>query len=151
MKEGREVPLVAFSNLDGKKVSLYDFKGKYVYLIFWASWCSSCTQELLLVPELKKRYGKKIDFVIISVDKNIEAVKNFLKKNPKLNPDNIGKGITFLYCDNYKKVKEEFNVLTVPTYYLIDPMGNVAKSPAEKPQNIESVFNQIYTGTKRRK
>ena len=41
------------------------------------------------------------------------------------------------------QAKEEFNVLTVPTYYLIDPKGNVFKSPAGKPQDIEPVFLDI--------
>ncbi len=136
MNVGKPTPQMQFINEKGKLVSLSDFKGKYVYLNFWASWCSSCTQEMTLIPELKKIYGSKITFASISVDKKQEAMKNFLKKNPKFD-------WTFLYCDNYKKVKEEFNVLTVPTYYLIDPKGNVLKSPADKPQDIEPAFLKI--------
>ena len=91
---------------------------------------------MTLIPELKKMYGSKITFISISVDKKSDAMKNFMKKNPKMD-------WTFLYCDNYKKAKEEFNVLTVPTYYLIDPKGNAFKSPADKPQDIEPLFIQI--------
>lgn len=136
MNVGKPAPQLYFQDVNGKSVSLSDFKGKYIYLNFWASWCSSCTQEMTLIPELKKLYGSKITFISISVDKNIDAMKNFVKKNPKLD-------WTFLYCDNYKKAKEEFNVLTVPTYYLIDPKGNVFKSPALSPVDIKPTFIQI--------
>ncbi len=136
MNIGKRAPQMQFINEKGKSASLSDFKGKYVYLNFWASWCSSCTQEMTLIPELKKLYGNKIIFISISVDKKPEAMKNFLKKNPKFD-------WTFLYCENYKKAKEEFNVLTVPTYYLIDPKGNILKSPADKPQDIEPAFIKI--------
>src|ERR1035437_3423377 len=136
MNVGKPAPSITFQDKDGKTVSLSDLNGKYVYLNFWATWCSSCTQEMMLIPELKKMYGSKITFISISVDKKPGAMKNFLKKNPKLD-------WTFLYCDNYKKTKDEFNVLTVPTYYLIDPKGNVFKSPAGKPQDIDPTFIQI--------
>ena len=143
MNVGKPAPALSFQDKDGKTVSLADFKGKYVYLNFWASWCSSCTQEMMLIPDLKKQYGGKIIFVSISVDKKIDAMKNFLKKNPKLDADKVGPGWSFLYCDNYKKAKEDFNVLTVPTYYLIDPKGNVMRSPAVNPGEVEPLFNSI--------
>lgn len=136
MNVGKQAPLVYFQDVNGKSVSLASYLGKYVYLNFWASWCESCTQEMALIPELKKMYGSKITFVSISADKNMDAMKNFVKKNPKMDWN-------FLYCDNYKKAKEEFNVLTVPTYYLIDPKGNVLKSPASSPVDIEPLFLKI--------
>ena len=136
MNVGKPAPSLSFQDKDGKPVSLADYKGKYVYVNFWAAWCSSCTQEMMLIPELKKHYGGKIVFVSISVDKKIDAMKNFMKKNSKLD-------WAFLYCDNYKKAKEEFNVLTVPTYYLIDPKGNVMRSPAASPVDIEALFDEI--------
>jgi thiol-disulfide isomerase/thioredoxin len=136
MLVGKPIPVFYFQNVNGKEVSLADYLGKYVYINFWASWCSSCTQEMMLMAELKKLYGNKIYFVSISVDKNIDAMKNFLSKNPKLD-------WTFLYCNDYKKAKEEFNVLTIPNYYMLDPKGNVFKSPADSPQNIEPTFIRI--------
>lgn len=143
MLVGKPAPALSFQDMAGKAVSLADFKGKYIYVNFWATWCSSCTQDMTLIPELKKSYGGKIIFVSISVDKNPETVKNFLKKNPKLSPEKNGSGWVFLTSDNYKKVKEEFNVLTVPTYYLIDTKGNVLRSPAATPADIEPDLMKI--------
>lgn len=143
MVVGKPVSKMSFKNMEGKEVSLTDFKGKYVYLNFWTTFCAPCTQDMTLIPELKKIYGGKIVFVSISIDKKPEMVKNFLKNNPKLGPEKNGTGWTFLYCDNYKKVKEEFKVLSVPTYYLIDPKGNVMRSPAATPADIEPEFVEI--------
>ena len=143
MNPGKPAPSLAFQDKDGKAVSLADFKGKYVYLNFWATWCASCTQEMMLIAELKKTYAGRIVFVSVSVDKKSETMNNFLKKNPKLDPDKNGKDWIFLYCDDYKKAKEEFHVLTVPTYYLIDPKGNVLQSPAGNPIDIEPALMEI--------
>ena len=143
MNTGKPAPQMQFINEKGESVYLSDYKGKYLYVNFWASWCTSCIQEMTLIPELKKMYGNKIRFISISFDKSPEEMKNFLKKNPKLNSEKNGPGWIFLYCDNYKKAKEGFNVLTVPTYYLIDPKGNVFKSPAANPIDVEPVFMKI--------
>ncbi len=143
MNPGKPVSAMGFLNSDGKQVSLSDFKGKYVYLTFWTSWSAASTQEMTLIPDLKKLYGNKIAFISICLDKSQETMNNFLKKNAHLSADKSGYGWTFLYCDNYKKVKEEFNVLTVPAYFMLDPKGNVFKSPAPGPSEIEPVFIKI--------
>lgn len=143
MVAGKPAPALTFQDMDGKAVSLSDFKGKYVYLNFWTTTCASCTQDMTLIPELKKTYGGKIVFVSVSLDKKPETVANFLKKNPKLSPEKNSPGWTYLYADNYKKVKEEFNVLIVPTYFLIDPKGNVWRSPAARPADIEPDMMEI--------
>ncbi|MFH1004614.1 MAG: TlpA disulfide reductase family protein [Bacteroidota bacterium] len=143
MKVGTKSPEFLLPDEKGKMISLYDFKGKYVYVMFWASWCISCIQEMMLIPELKKLYGGKIAFVSISLDKKFDLMKKFLDKNPKINPDKNEKDWTFLYCTNYPKIKKDYNVLTVPTYYLIDMKGNIFKAPADNPASIEPLFYQI--------
>lgn len=143
MAVGKPVSALSFQDLEGKNVSLADFKGKYVYLNFWTTMCAPCTQDMTLIPELKKAYGGKIIFVSVSIDKKRETVKNFLKKNPKMGPDKNGPGWVMLHCDNYRNVKEEFNVLSVPTYYLIDPKGNVFRSPAARPADVEPDMVEI--------
>jgi len=143
MAIGRPAPKLKFEDMEGKSVSLSDFKGKYLYVSFWATWCSSCTQEMTLIPELKKQYGNKITFINISVDKKREDLINFLLKNPKLGSDKASAGWVFLHCNNFKNAKEEFNLLTVPTYFMIDPLGNVLKSPALNPADIEPFMTEI--------
>lgn len=65
-----------FSLLDqhGKTVSLSDFKGKYVYIDVWATWCGPCVQEIPMLEKLAKQLAdKNIVFLSISIDKNKEA------------------------------------------------------------------------------
>jgi thiol-disulfide isomerase/thioredoxin len=127
---------INFEDKDGNLISLSKYAGKYIYITFWTSWSSISTQELTLLPELKKQFGNKIVFVSICLDKRKEPMLAFINKNPKYDWN-------FLYCNNYKKVKEQFKVLTVPTYYFLDQKGKVLLSPAPGPTDIEPVFIKI--------
>jgi len=81
---GKGVPAPNFSlpDLEGKKVSLTDFKGKVVLLNIWATWCAPCVEEM---PSMEKLYqelkGEDFELLAISVDESgAEAVKPFLEK-----------------------------------------------------------------------
>jgi len=140
---GSPAPYFELADKNDKSISLKNFKGKYVYLDFWATWCGPCQAEMKIIPELKKEYGSKIEFVSISIDDDAEVMKQFLKKNPQYN-------WIFLYTGSKSKTKEDYMVYSVPTYYLIDPYGNLLQSPADRPSgNIEKVFDGIMKKTKK--
>jgi beta-lactamase regulating signal transducer with metallopeptidase domain/peroxiredoxin len=83
--ENGKTPAPAFvaSNINGKEFQLADFRGKYVLLDFWATWCAPCIEELPYLREAHKKFGNRNDFVLISlsVDKSIEEAREFVKKN----------------------------------------------------------------------
>lgn len=136
LEPGKPAPDFTLKDKNGKEVSLSDFKGKYVYLDFWATWCGPCLQEMKVVPELHKAYGNKIVFISISIDDDIEKMKTFLEKNPKYE-------WIFLYTGK-SKLKDEYEIRTVPSYFLIGPDGNFVESPAERPSaGIEGKFIKI--------
>ena len=64
-KQGEAVPDFELMGVDGKTYRLSDYKGKKVYLKFWASWCSICLASLPDTDELAKEAGD--DFVILTV------------------------------------------------------------------------------------
>jgi thiol-disulfide isomerase/thioredoxin len=64
-QEKKEAPAFSLNSLDGKPIALSDFRGKPVLIIFWATWCTSCKEEL---PVLEKfSIGKRDQLVILLI------------------------------------------------------------------------------------
>lgn len=118
------------------------YKGKYIYLFFFASWNVNSTNELRYMAELQKKYGKTIQFVSISMDDDTAAWKKFMKANPKYN------WLTLNYnFDN--RVKDDYNLFGYPIGYIIDPEGKFYTSPADKPSgDLEYILYSIQNPKK---
>ena len=105
------------TDLDGKKVSLSDFKGKNVYINFWATWCPWCVKEL---PDIEKVYNeyKDKDLVILAVDlgESKDTVKSFINRN-----NYHFKAL----LDSGESVAQAYNVNSIPVSIFIDKNGNI--------------------------
>ncbi len=103
----------------GNPVSLKDFKGKYVFLDFWASWCVPCRREnQVLLVEWKQHMGKNLEIISVSADDNKKAWLDAIRKD-KLNWIHVSD----LSDDN--EVKSLYNVVSMPANFLIDPNGKI--------------------------
>lgn len=104
-------------DLNGKEVSLKDFKGKKVFLNFWASWCPPCKAEM---PDIEKLYQetKDTDLVILAVDlgEDTPTVKNFISKN---------KYDFNVLLDSDQNVGRMYSITSIPTSFFIDKDGNI--------------------------
>ena len=70
---GNNASVFTLKTRDGKNVSLTDFKGKVVYLDFWASWCGPCMMEMPSAKKLQDTFAKQdVVFLYVSVDDNLE-------------------------------------------------------------------------------
>lgn len=133
---GQTVANFAIPNSKGERVSIRQFRGKYVLLDFWASWCEPCIASF---PHLRKVYNtyKNENFALISIsiDKNKEAWLQALKKysNPWLQ----------LY-DNKEIASSNFAVTTIPATFLISPEGKIMAKGLrgkELTRKLKEIFN----------
>ena len=136
-----------YESVDGTKVSLSDFKGKYVYIDIWATWCGPCIKQMPALKELIKEYeGKNIAFVVISVDEKKDLAK-WKKMVPVYNV-----GGTHLISDNAlnSEFMMAYSVSLIPRSILLDVDGNVINNNAPKPSdsNLKSVLNQLLSKVK---
>jgi peroxiredoxin len=133
---GNTAPDFALKDDKGTINSILDFRGKYLYLWFFRTTGNAALMQMDVVPLLLKKYGKKINFVAISEDKNYSDLLDFLKKNKSFN-------WTFLFDEGQKTLKD-YNVKSLPEYMLIDPKGKIILCPADDPSHgIQNVFDNL--------
>lgn len=109
-------PAFTLPDLNGKSVSLADFRGKGVVLNFWATWCPPCKKEIPDFIDLQKEYGSKgVVIVGIALDQK-DKVQAFVEKNGMNYPVLLGdEAITVKYG----------GIQGIPTTFIIDKKGNI--------------------------
>jgi peroxiredoxin len=115
---GKPAPSFTLQDLNGKTVSLSDFKGKVVVLDFWATWCPPCVKEIPHFIELHEQYKDKgFAMVGISLDsEGISVVKSFTRKYRVNYP--------ILMTDGQVD-KAYGDITSIPTTFVIDSAGNI--------------------------
>jgi thiol-disulfide isomerase/thioredoxin len=110
-----KAPNFSVPDLSGKTVSLSDYRGRFVLLNFWATWCVPCRKEIPTLNGLsQKMAGKPFVLASIAMDHNIGHIQKFMEKVP----------IDFLVLTGRKgKVDDRYFGLGLPQTYLIDSEG----------------------------
>jgi len=67
-QEKKQAPAFTLNSLDGKKISLSDFKGKPVIITFWATWCESCKEEMPILEKFSRGKREQLAFLLITID-----------------------------------------------------------------------------------
>lgn len=121
---GEKAPDFTLKSMDGKTVKLSDYKGKKVYLKFWASWCGPCKKSM---PELIELAGEKDrDFEILSViAPGIQGEKSETDF-PKWYEQQGYKDVPVLY-DSQASTFQAYQIRSIPTEILIDSQGKIGK------------------------
>ena len=131
---GSQAPDFELYDQDSVLIKLSKFKGKYIYLNFCTNKNMTSRRELSLIPPLKKKFKRDIEFITISVDDSFDDFKKFCISN---NYDWIIVGF-----GNQPEILNEYKVRSFPTGFLIDPYGKLILVPALLPS--EGFENQFY-------
>ncbi|MBD1386886.1 AhpC/TSA family protein [Mucilaginibacter rigui] len=106
----------------GRKVKLADFKGKYVLIDFWASWCLPCRQENPNVVAAFKKYNSK-KFTVLSI--SIDSKSGRLAWLQAIKTDKLPWTQAIDHYNAAASVKNLYGVTTIPANVLIDPTGKI--------------------------
>ncbi len=135
----------------GARHSISDYRGKVIFLNFWATWCSPCRMEMPDIQALYQEYeamGEEAEVVFLSVatpglggEGTKEEVISFMEEN----------GYTYpVLMDETGEVSAMFGISAYPTTYMIDREGKVYGyvSGALSRENMESIIRQTLEGAK---
>ncbi len=125
-----------YENYKGGTTSLSDFKGKYVYVDVWATWCGPCKAEIPFMKKVEEKYhGKNIAFVSVSVDK-----QNKKADWKKMIEDKKMAGVQLIADKDWSSsFVQKYGIRGIPRFILIDPQGNIVNANAPRPSSNELI------------
>lgn len=131
-----------YINYKGGKSSLADYRGSYVYIDVWATWCVPCIYEIPFLAKVEKEFeGKNIKFLSISADqpKDEQKWRDMIKAKEM-------HGIQ-LMADNATESQffTDYYIYGIPRFILIDPQGNIVSYDAPRPseERLKELFNSL--------
>jgi len=128
---GAIAPIFTKTDINGKSLSLADFKGKYVMLDFWASWCVPCRKSNPHMIELYNKYKNKgFDVIGIADDDSKVAVWNAAVAQDKVGIwHNVLRGLkmdmVMKHIPNPDDLDQQYGIASIPTKILIGPDGKI--------------------------
>ncbi len=129
-KDLKRAPSITLEDLKGKKVELKSFKGKVIFLNFWATWCGPCKEEMPSMEALYQQFKEK-DFVFLTISVDYEGtkpVKEFIEKRRYTFP---------VLVDQKNETLDLYDVKGIPTTFIIDKQGRML-GKAIGPRNWQS-------------
>ena len=116
LEAGDKAPAFAAPSLTSEgNLALSQFRGKVVYLDFWASWCAPCLTAIPEIEKLRSEFGgDRFEVLAVNLDQKKKKALRFLSKTP----------ISYPSCSDPKgRLPDQFGLDTMPTAYLIDKKG----------------------------
>ena len=128
-----ESNMLQFSDLDNNIFTIQDFKGKNLFINYWATWCNPCLAEMPYMAELYENYQNQDDLIFLYLSREkLDTIKNYIPKDESLKNLPIYKIVT----DD-----EFFATSGIPTTFIVNSKGEVVvKDVGSAFWNDESVF-----------
>lgn len=138
LKVGDRCPAFTFEDMEGQSRSLDEFKGKYVFIDVWASWCYPCRKEYPYLQELEKKFEEQnVVFLGISSDHVVWRWKGAVE-NGKMSGEQwwVGNDTSFITA---------FRVDRIPRFILLDRKGRVLRLEMTRPSDprTETMLRQL--------
>jgi thiol-disulfide isomerase/thioredoxin len=115
-RRGGEAPDFTLQNERGESVSLSDFKGRPVFLNFWATWCTFCKEEMPDMQQIQDLYGDELVVIGVNAGDSVEDGEAFARRA----------GISYLRLyDRDLDVTDGYLVRAMPTSYFITADGEI--------------------------
>ena len=133
---GRPSPMFKGVDVNGKEMTLRDFRGKYVYIDMWATWCGPCQKELPFLKKLEEKYkGRNIVFVGLSIDQDKAKWTDRVKSGALSG--------TQLYIGKGTKFQSDYRISGIPRFILLDPNGRIVNPDMTRPssEDTEKILN----------
>ena len=133
---GRPSPVFKGVDVNGKEMTLRDFRGKYIYIDMWATWCGPCQKELPFLKKLEEKFkGRNIVFVGLSIDQDKTKWAARVKSGAL-------SGIQ-LYIGKGSKFQSDYRISGIPRFILLDPNGRIVNPDMTRPssEDTEKILN----------
>ena len=135
---GQHAPDFTITTIDNKTIKLSDYKGKYVMIDFWASWCGPCRQEN---PNVVKQYaafkGKGLNILGISLD------VDKAKWQQAITADNL----SWTHASDLKNfdgpTEQLYHIQAIPSNFIIDPQGVIVAKNV-RGTDLEDFLNKTF-------
>jgi thiol-disulfide isomerase/thioredoxin len=116
IREKADIEKVQLTDLDGRSIDLGQYKGKAVFLNFWATWCKPCLREMPSIQQAQQILQKDNVVFLLASDESVEQIKEF-----KTSHD---------FPFTYVKVENtpDLNIMSLPTTFIYNPAGKLMYS-----------------------
>jgi thiol-disulfide isomerase/thioredoxin len=133
---GKKAPDFAFPDVNGKKWSPKDFKGKYLIVDFWASWCGPCRQEIPHLKEVYKKYQSKgLEILAVSVDAKENDWKKAMNEEKMAWPQ--------VNAKESKDVMASYLFSGIPYLVVVDKEGNIIEKNL-RGESLDKKLKEIF-------
>ena len=131
-RPGRRSPGFRAEDLNGKVWTLADFRGRYVYIDMWATWCAPCRQEMPYLKQLEAQFkDAEIVFLGLSVDSDKTKWEKMVRSG-----DLTG---TQLYLGTKSNFQEAYKIEGIPRFILLDKNGVIISNDMSRPSDPKTV------------
>ncbi|HEY9077108.1 MAG TPA: TlpA disulfide reductase family protein [Anaerolineaceae bacterium] len=111
---GKQISSLDLYDINGRRFTIQNLRGKAAIINFWATWCPPCREEMPLLQEISEKYSDRIQIFAINNGESKELVIDYVRKN----------GINFpVLIDEKSVIANKFRIYNLPASYFVDPQG----------------------------